>query len=739
MMRSSILAAVLASIAASPVSASVIYVHAAATGAGSGSSWSDAFTALQPAIAAAQPGDEVWVAAGTYTPVDSVSSIVLRSGVAVYGGFAGNETSRAQRDWVSHPAILSGDVARDDTINPSPLVAWPSNIILNTPNAGHVVVADGVDSTAVLDGFQITRGAYGPAGLPAGDPLLIGSGLYCVGGSPTITNCAFTDNFAAFGHGGAVFLANSQASITHCTFYHNYVSQGSGGAIYIGGIGSPTITDCAFSSNVVVGYPGQTGQGGAIQLDMSRPVTIARCTFDGNIARAFGGGSFEIPRGGAISSFALGNSTVIRECTFRDNQATLGGGIFVWNPTTVINCVFSNNLALVEGAGLAAQWTTLTIISSTITSNVGAESGGVLAIESPPNFPAQTNIRNSVIWGNTVVGQGVSPRNVQLRGPFTARHSCVQDLFTVDPGEDPVNPANYPGCIVSNPLLANASNADFRLAPGSPCIDSGSNAHLPVGTAVDADNHTRVFRGLPGPGTAIVDMGAFEFASVAACTPSVTIASPTPELCPASSSQLTVAVAGSGPFAYQWRRNGVSLAAATGPSFLASAEGSYDCLVTNACGTVASPATTITVGLGFEIYAQPQSTTTCSGDIVGFQVLVGGWRPVTYQWRKDGQPITGATESILIIASATSADIGSYDCVISSVCGSIISDTAAMTSDGCCPADFNGVGGVTVQDIFDFLGAYFANSMQADFNGVGGVTVQDIFDYLAAFFSSGSC
>jgi hypothetical protein len=52
-----------------------------------------------------------------------------------------------------------------------------------------------------------------------------------------------------------------------------------------------------------------------------------------------------------------------------------------------------------------------------------------------------------------------------------------------------------------------------------------------------------------------------------------------------------------------------------------------------------------------------------------------------------------------------------------------------------CPADFNGSGAVTVQDIFDFLAAYFANAPGADFNGQGGVTVQDIFDFLAAYFT----
>ncbi len=52
-----------------------------------------------------------------------------------------------------------------------------------------------------------------------------------------------------------------------------------------------------------------------------------------------------------------------------------------------------------------------------------------------------------------------------------------------------------------------------------------------------------------------------------------------------------------------------------------------------------------------------------------------------------------------------------------------------------CKADFNGVNGVTVQDIFDFLTAWLAGSPSADFNGVNGVTVQDIFDFLTAWLA----
>ena len=53
----------------------------------------------------------------------------------------------------------------------------------------------------------------------------------------------------------------------------------------------------------------------------------------------------------------------------------------------------------------------------------------------------------------------------------------------------------------------------------------------------------------------------------------------------------------------------------------------------------------------------------------------------------------------------------------------------------CCRADFNQMGGLSVQDIFDFLGAYFSGDLAADFNGVGGLSVQDIFDFLEAYFT----
>jgi hypothetical protein len=64
-------------------------------------------------------------------------------------------------------------------------------------------------------------------------------------------------------------------------------------------------------------------------------------------------------------------------------------------------------------------------------------------------------------------------------------------------------------------------------------------------------------------------------------------------------------------------------------------------------------------------------------------------------------------------------------------------NAAGNFTSPCCKADYNHVGGITVQDIFDFLSGYFTANPNADINGVGGVTVQDIFDFLGGYFAGG--
>ena len=83
----------------------VVYVNAAATAGGDGTSWEKAYQQIQPAIgdAKAKGGGEVWVAKGTYAP-----NITMQSFVHIFGGFAGTETVRDQRNNVTNKTIVDG-------------------------------------------------------------------------------------------------------------------------------------------------------------------------------------------------------------------------------------------------------------------------------------------------------------------------------------------------------------------------------------------------------------------------------------------------------------------------------------------------------------------------------------------------------------------------------------------------------------------------------------------------------
>ncbi|MEN6519623.1 MAG: right-handed parallel beta-helix repeat-containing protein [Armatimonadota bacterium] len=176
----------------------IIRVSTGGNDSSDGSSWTLAKKTIQAGINAASPngGGEIWVAAGTYS-----EHITLKANCYLYGGFAGTESQRTERDFSVNKSIIDG-----------------------TQN-GNVVSASGLSAIACVDGFTIRN---------SGSSYY---GIYCYSSSPTITNNTIN------GNGGGICCYVSKPTISNNTICGN----GSG----IGCIAptNPTITNNTISGN----------------------------------------------------------------------------------------------------------------------------------------------------------------------------------------------------------------------------------------------------------------------------------------------------------------------------------------------------------------------------------------------------------------------------------------------------------------------------------------------------------
>jgi len=359
------------------IHAQFIYVNDDAAGANDGSSWENAYTNLQGALAAAE-GDQVWVAQGTYLPAapggSRSASFVLDKNLKLYGGFVGTESSLEERgNPADFPAILSGDLNGDDV---------ESSFTANRgDNVMTVVTVNGnITSGTVIDGFVIKGGQANGTGANE-SPGKSGGGLHALG-HPTVRNCRFEQNYAAFRGGGAYFVNTNGLVIENNRFEHNECGNLGGGLnVESESLALLAIRECTFTDNAAI-------RGGGLNIQNSE-CTVEDCTFLYNITPQHGGGmrydatagtqSIELKGSyfeGNISSFGGGlffearsddNSFTISDCQFTGNisdnlqpgwgQAGGGASISDWPNTnnnfySMSNCRFQENTSTAYGGGL---------------------------------------------------------------------------------------------------------------------------------------------------------------------------------------------------------------------------------------------------------------------------------------------------------------------------------------------------------------------------------------------------
>ncbi|GEM_PF-6614935 len=279
-------------------SATDYYVNGNATGGNNGTSWTNAFTNLQSALAVASSGDKIYVAKGTYKPTQQYDvstgntttgdarkvTFKIPDGVEVYGGFVGNENpiNLNTRNIETNKTILSGDIGT------------PSD---DTDNAYHVVYTHNNTSFTTVDGFIISGGNANSSSPNDG-----GGGWY---------------NYASSG-------SNSSPRLNYITFKENSANKGGGLCNTVSGFSAITnliLTNCTFTSNTASGTNGKGGGMYNLQNNSICKPTLINCVFTKNIAKE-GGGMFNDNPSGFTGSFEPN----LTKCTFTKNQAIVGGG-----------------------------------------------------------------------------------------------------------------------------------------------------------------------------------------------------------------------------------------------------------------------------------------------------------------------------------------------------------------------------------------------------------------------------
>jgi predicted outer membrane repeat protein len=469
----------------------IVYVKQNATGLNNGSNWQNAYTDLSTAINSTSSG-EIWVSGGTYFPLTDLNQQIptnprlktfkLKPNIAIYGGFSGFETNLNQRNWVDNQTILSGEIGNPNDI---------------TDNLIHVVSCEyaNLDENTILDGLTITKGYATTAG-GAG----YGGGIYVFhtfSGSFKMKNCLIKENYSA-GFGGGMYIYNCHPLIENCTFRNNVAYNGGAMEIYYC---NATIKQCLFDQNTATGNAYHWGEGGCIRINGYSSPKITNNSFTDNYA---------LYKGGAVYNHSNYNLSFFNNVV-SGNQSIDGGGIFLDGKSDLINNLFFNNTAFVNGGAVYMDDSGFgRFINNTIVQNSAGTSGGGLFIYKPA-----PEIVNSIFWNNSSpTGSQIRTFNIVVDWTPSFRYCNIQGglLDIASYGNEIV----YENNLNINPSFIDASNNNFRLQSNSMLINAGNTTVFPPSWTggdgqiiyfpnTDLDGNQRI--------VSTIDIGAYEYTS----------------------------------------------------------------------------------------------------------------------------------------------------------------------------------------------------------------------------------
>jgi len=391
------------------------------------------YSSVQAAVDAANPGDIIKVAQGTYSDVHTRT--------------VWSSTVVTQVVFINKSVTIRGGYTSSDWNTPDP-EAHPT--ILDANGAGRVVTIIGSGIAPTLRGLRITGGQ-------AGESLLDrGGGVYVDGAGGVISDCLIYSNTVSY-YGGGVYISSSNAELTGNTVVSNTVTApGDGAGAHISS-GSPLL-----ERNVIRGNKTAYGAGG---VSCNSSARLIGNIITGNEGREGGG-------------MALRGDAEVTGNLVQGNTAAYGGGVYIWgsSPTLVNNAVVDNR-GTYRGAGIyvttgSPSAAAPRLLHNTIARNTGGD-GSAIHVTDMGYLHCAVAMTNTIIVSHTV---GVT---------MTAGNTA-----TLNSTLWYANGANYTG----NVIHANDHSGDPAFAAdgyhllGKPgALDQGVNA----GVTTDIDGDTR--------------------------------------------------------------------------------------------------------------------------------------------------------------------------------------------------------------------------------------------------------
>lgn len=342
------------------LSTRIRYVKPVATGTGDGSSWENASGNLQNMIdelAKNNPQNlpgEVWVAAGTYVPQVQVisgttysASFLMRDGISVYGGFAGDEISKQEREVGKMPWNFVNKTILEGSYYEHSKTSWneSNHKWTLTSDSRHVVFfsplpsegKSGFDKSTILNGVTI-RGGYAQGGEGVADFMTDrGAGVY-MGINATLEKCIVTEN-SSTGNGGAVYMYGGR--VMNSLIYNNN-ADGDGGAVYVdnAGIVLASMLTNNSANNGSGAYLAHTGN-----WTDGKPhpeyLILSTSVVSNNTSRL--NGAVYCAKGGVLMQNTITNNDCPTATDNTSANASQSGGLYVDSYGLVINSVLWNN------------------------------------------------------------------------------------------------------------------------------------------------------------------------------------------------------------------------------------------------------------------------------------------------------------------------------------------------------------------------------------------------------------